>query len=88
LDAHRGTVAAREADARHVVVEAVALLPSPVGSDGEGVLADLARSGTLGLSGPDPGVLEQGHEPPRKLGSARQVERVDSQGQLPEPGRL
>ena len=85
LDAHGREVAAgREADARHVVVEAEAVLPPPVGSDAEGVLADLARRRTLGLGRPGPAVLEASQEPLRELGSAREVEGVDSRRQLPE----
>ena len=89
LHTHGGEVAAgREADAGHVVVEAEAVLPPPVRSDAEGVLADLARRRTFGLGGPGPAVLESGQEPPREFGSAREVEGVDSRRQLPEPGLL
>jgi hypothetical protein len=56
-----------------------------MGSDTEGVLADLARRRTLGLGGPGPAVLESGQEPPWELGSAREVEGVDSRRQLTEP---
>jgi hypothetical protein len=87
LDAHGGEVAAGgEADARHVVVEAEAVLPPPIGSDAEGVLADLARCRSLGLGRPGPAILEAGEEPSRQLGSAREVEGVDPRRQLPKAG--
>jgi hypothetical protein len=89
LDAHGGEVTAgREADARHVVVEAEAVLAPPVGSDAEGVLADLARCGSFRLDRPGPAILETGQEPLRELRSAREVEGVDTRRQLPEPGLL
>ena len=89
LDAQGGKVAAgRDADARHVVVEAEPVLPPPVGSDAEGALADPARSRSLGLGRPGSAVFEAGQEPLRKLGPTREVEGVDPRGQLPRTGFL
>jgi hypothetical protein len=83
LDAHGREVAAgREADARHVVVKTEAVLPPPMGSNAEGVLADLARGRSLRLGSPSPAILEPGQESLREFGSAREVQGVDSRRQL------
>ena len=89
LDTHGREVAAgREADARHVVVKTEAVLSPPMGSDAEGVLADLARRRSLRLGSPSPAILETSQESLREFGSASEVQGVDSRRQLAQRGVL
>jgi hypothetical protein len=83
LDAYGREVAAGgEADAGHLVVEAEAVLAPAVGGDAEDEFADLARSGSLGLSRPGSAVLEPGEKALGQFGPPRQVEGVDTGRQL------